>query len=44
MQVSPTEYKREKKGSGIEDIDTTVKENTRYKKLLIQNIQEIQDT
>ena len=34
--------------SGIEDtieyIDTTVKENTKSKKLLTQNIQEIQDT
>jgi hypothetical protein len=29
---------------GIEDIDTTVKENTKCKKLLTQNIQEIQDT
>jgi predicted ribosome quality control (RQC) complex YloA/Tae2 family protein len=28
----------------IEDIDTTVKENTKSKSLLIQNIQEIQDT
>jgi phenylalanyl-tRNA synthetase alpha subunit len=27
-----------------ENIDTTVKENTQYKKLLTQNIQEIQDT
>ena len=28
----------------IEGIDTTVKENTKNKKLLTQNIQEIQDT
>ena len=28
----------------IENIDTTVKENTKCKKLLIQNMQEIQDT
>ena len=28
----------------IEDIDTTVKENTKCKKLLTQNIHEIQDT
>ena len=28
----------------IEDIDTTVKENTKCNKLLSQNIQEIQDT
>jgi hypothetical protein len=34
--------------SGVEDtleeIDTTVKENSKYKNLLIQSIQEIQDT
>jgi hypothetical protein len=38
----------EERISGIEDTikdnDTTVKENTKSKKLLIQNIQEIQDT
>jgi hypothetical protein len=28
----------------MEDINTTVKENTKSKKLLSQNIQEIQDT
>jgi uncharacterized coiled-coil protein SlyX len=28
----------------IENIDTTVKENAKYKKFLSQNIQEIQDT
>ena len=28
----------------IEDIDTSVKENTKYEKLLTQNIQEILDT
>ena len=52
MQASPTEYKRERekresqvqKIYTIENIDTTVKENAKYKKLLTQNIQEIQDT
>jgi hypothetical protein len=37
----------EERFSGVEDIeniDTTVKGNTKYKKLLTQNIQEIQDT
>jgi hypothetical protein len=29
---------------GIETTDTPVKENTKYKKLLTQNTQEIQDT
>ena len=28
----------------IENIDTTIKENTQCKKILTQNIQEIQDT
>ena len=28
----------------VEDIDTTVKENSKHKKLLTQSIQEIQDT
>jgi hypothetical protein len=28
----------------LEDIDTTVKENAKWKKLITQNIQEIQDT
>ena len=28
----------------IENIDTTVKQNSKYKRLLTQNIQEIQDT
>jgi hypothetical protein len=28
----------------IENIDTTIKENATYKEILIQNIQEIQDT
>jgi hypothetical protein len=41
MQASPTEYKRQKrKFSGkedtIENIDTTVKENAKCKKLLTQ--------
>jgi hypothetical protein len=49
MQAPPTEYKREKRESQvqkitIENIDTTVKENAKSKKLLIQNIQEIQET
>ena len=48
MQASPTEYKREEKISGAEDtienIDTTTKENVKCKKVLTQNIQEIQDT
>jgi hypothetical protein len=38
----------EERISGIEDnienIDISVKENTKYKKLLIQNIKEIRDT
>jgi DNA-binding transcriptional regulator GbsR (MarR family) len=43
-----TELKKKKKiMSGIkdtkEDIKTTVKENTKYKKLINQNIQQIQD-
>jgi hypothetical protein len=50
MQESPTEYKRKERISGAEDsienIGTTVKENAKCKmqKMLIQNIQEIQDT
>jgi hypothetical protein len=28
----------------IENMDTTIKENAKYKKMLTQNIQEIQDT
>jgi hypothetical protein len=48
MQVSATEYKRWKRISGAEDsienIGTTIKENTKPKKILTQNIQEIQDT
>ena len=28
----------------LEDIETTVKENSRYRKLLAHNIQEMQDT
>jgi hypothetical protein len=34
----------EERISGIEYIDTLVKENTKYKKVLTQNIQEIWDT
>jgi hypothetical protein len=46
MQVSPTEYIiMDERISGAEDIieniDTTVKENTKCKKLLAQNIQKI---
>ena len=40
--------KEEERISGVEDtieeIDTTVKENSKHKKLLTQSIQEIQDT
>ena len=42
MQASPTEYKRKKRESWvqkIENIDTTVKENAKCKKLLTENIQ-----
>jgi hypothetical protein len=48
MQASPTESMRKKRVSGAEDtiknIDTTIKENVKCKKILTQNIQEIQDT
>ena len=49
MQASPTKYKRWKRESQvqedtIENINTTVKENAKSKKILTQNIQEIQDT
>jgi hypothetical protein len=48
MQTSAKEYKRWKRESGAEDsienMDTTIKENVKYKKSLTQNIQEIQDT
>ena len=49
MQASPTEYKKiEERILGAEDtienIDTTVKENAKCKKLLTQNIQEVQKT
>jgi hypothetical protein len=46
MQASLREYKRRenlKCEDTIENIDTTVKENAKGKKLLTQNIQEIQD-
>ena len=47
MRTSATEYKRWKRISGAEDsignMDTTIKENAKSKKILIQNIQEIQD-
>ena len=50
MQASPTKYSIEekKKISGIEDTikntETSVKENTKYKNPLTQNIQKIQNT
>ena len=48
MRASATEYKRWKRISGAEDsihnIGTTIKENTKCKNILTQNIQEIQDT
>jgi predicted nucleic acid-binding Zn-ribbon protein len=48
MQASQTEYKKwKRKISGAEDsienMDTTIKENEKCKKILTQNIQEIQD-
>ena len=51
MQASPTKYKRSKERiSGADDttgktgnIDKTVKENAKCKKVLTQSIQEIQD-
>ena len=47
MHASPTEYKIEISISGaentIENIDTKVKENAKCKKVLAQNIGEIQD-
>jgi hypothetical protein len=48
MRASATEYKRWKRESGAEDsienMGTTIKENTKCKKILTQNIQEIQVT
>jgi wobble nucleotide-excising tRNase len=49
MKTSPTEIQEiEERISGAEDTientDSTVKESAKYKKLLTQNIQEIQDT
>ena len=48
MQVSPDQNIEEERISGtevtIENIDTTVKENTKCRTPLTQNIQEIQDT
>jgi hypothetical protein len=48
MQASPTMQEIEERIPGVEDnienIDITVKENAKCKKLLTQNIQEIQDT
>jgi hypothetical protein len=43
MQASPTEYKRWKRDY-IENMDTAIKENAKFKKILTQNIKEIQDT
>ena len=47
MQATKIQYIKEKVSGAednIENIDTTVKENAKSKKLLTQNIQEIQDT
>jgi hypothetical protein len=45
MGVSPTKYEMEERLSGTEDsienIDTTIKENAKCKRILTQNIQEI---
>jgi hypothetical protein len=44
-RIQEIEEKITGKEDSIEDIDTTIKENTKSKKILIiQNIQEIQDT
>ena len=47
-RASATEYQAWKRISGAEDsienIGTTIKENAKCKKILTQNIQEIQDT
>jgi hypothetical protein len=46
--IKKIEYKRQERISGAEDtienIDTAIKENTKCKKTLTENIQEIQDT
>jgi hypothetical protein len=48
MRASATEYEMEERILGAEDsienINTTIKENAKCKKILTQNIQEIQDT
>ena len=48
MRASATEHKRWKRESQVqkipENIGTTIKDNTKRKKILTQNIQEIQDT
>ena len=48
MQASATEYKRWKRElrcrRSIENTNTTIKENVKCKKILIQNIQDSQDT
>jgi hypothetical protein len=48
MRASATEYKKWKRGSQVqkipENIGTTIKENTKCKKMLTQKIQETQDT
>jgi hypothetical protein len=49
MQAPATEYKRQKRESQVQMIPQgkkidTIKENAKSKKLLTQNIQEIQDT
>ena len=43
-KIQKTEEKISGAEDTIENIDTTVKENTKSKKFLIQNIQGIQDT
>jgi hypothetical protein len=48
MRASSTEYKRWKRESQVQKIPentcTTIKENAKCKKILTQNIQEMQDT
>jgi uncharacterized coiled-coil protein SlyX len=43
-RIQETEERISAAEDTIENIDTAVKENEKYKKLLTQNIQEIQDT
>jgi chromosome segregation ATPase len=44
IRIQETEKRFSGAEDSIENIDTTIKENTRCKKILNQNIQEIQDT